>query len=77
MILNNFEKMLRRLTKDQINRLIDYFCKDNCFFYSVIDHDLTYAEGDSHNLPCNICPYKHETNCSAANAKYLKGVDNI
>lgn len=23
-ILNNFEKMLRRLTKDQINRLIDY-----------------------------------------------------
>ena len=74
-VLNNFEKMLRRMSKDRINRLIEHFCKDNCLFYSVIDHDLTYSEGI--NLPCDICPYKYEFDCSNANANYLKGVDDI
>lgn len=70
--MTNFEKIIKKLNKEQINRLIDYFCHDNCLFYSKKEGDIIYSEGDSHNLPCNLCPFIHENDCSKANAEYLK-----
>ena len=73
-VLTRFEKYIKEMDKEQLQKVVAAVCNDVCIF-THDDKLIICRVDDFSGLKCNICPYEAHNDCTMAMVKDLMSVD--